>query len=122
MLTANPGDLLCIVANQGTFEDGLAEVEVTDAAIVLEIDPPELTDAVHARPYPFRFKASQIPKKVERVRFEWDFGDGIDDSQGFDSSKVEDGEAHHHPESAADKELHDVLVNQVEGRHQHQRD
>ncbi|MCD4748102.1 MAG: hypothetical protein K8R59_01905 [Thermoanaerobaculales bacterium] len=93
MVTAGAGDLLCIAASQGDSTEGSADVVVTDAGILLEIDPPELLNAVFGTRYSFKLQATQIPEKVDRAQFEWDFGDGIGESTGFEGSAVVGGEA-----------------------------
>ena len=79
------GDLICVVATQGLSDNGVADVLVRDASVQLEINPAELKDAVSNRAYPFEITAENIPKTIEKVKFEWDFGDGKKGSQGFQS-------------------------------------
>ncbi len=92
MITVGVGDLLCITASQGNSTGGMAEVVVTDAGILLEIDPPELLDAVFGTRHVFKLQATQIPEKIKRAQFEWDFGDGIGESTGFKRADVMGGE------------------------------
>ena len=83
IIMVEEGDVLCVVSTQGRFTAGKAEVIVSDASVQLEVNPPELLDAVSNRAYPFEITAENIPKKIEKVKFEWDFGDGKKNSQGF---------------------------------------
>jgi hypothetical protein len=108
MILLDEGDALCIVATQGKFTGGNAEVVVRNVPVQLEIDPSELLDAVGNKPYLFKFKATDIPKEIEKIRFEWDFGDQSKSQKGFSLDiAVNSGEAENEVEhiyATSDKE------------------
>jgi RNA polymerase subunit RPABC4/transcription elongation factor Spt4 len=83
MILVEEGEALCIVTTQGRVSGGGVEVIVRSEPVKLEIEPSELVDAVGNKPYLFKFKASDIPKEIENVKFEWDFSDNSKKSQGF---------------------------------------
>lgn len=108
MILVEDGDALCIVATQGRFLGGKAEVIIRDMPVQLEIEPSEILDAQSNKPYLFKFKATNIPKEIENVKFEWDFSDNTKKNQGFVSDiRVEGGEAAievEHDYKSSDKE------------------
>lgn len=91
MILAEEGEALCIVATQGRFSNGNAEVIVRSEPVQLEVEPSDLVDAVGNKPYQFKFKASDIPKEIENVIFEWDFSDNTKKSQGFTADIIVNG-------------------------------
>ncbi len=76
LLNVNVGDLVCITTTQGSSTNGNAEVVVSDAGIILEIDPPELSDVRPREANYFTITAKNIPKEIKKVLFEWDYNDG----------------------------------------------
>lgn len=93
LVRAGAGDTLCVLAGNGYSGAGGAQVVVTDAGVLLEIDPPEMTDAVAGERYAFELRAERIPKEVRKAIFEWDFGDGGEESTGTEEEAISDGEA-----------------------------
>ena len=92
LLNVNVGDLVCITTTQGSSTNGNAEVVVSDAGIILEIDPPELSDVRPREANYFTITAKNIPKEIKKVLFEWDYNDGSE--KGIhDFVTVSEGEA-----------------------------
>ena len=93
-LIAEVGDLLCVSAVSGRFTDSIAEIVVSDATVLLEIDPPKLPDVELDTPYTFTFTAKNIPEDVKTVEFAWDFKDGSKTSAGSKKTSTDsEGEA-----------------------------
>lgn len=89
---AKPNDLVLVAATQGSSTGGNAEVIVSDAGIILEIDPPELPNVKPEEQNYFAITAKNIPKEIEKVSFEWNYNDGTE--KGFhDFVDVTNGEA-----------------------------
>ena len=106
LLSVNVGDLVCITTTQGSSTNGNAEVVVSDAGITLEIDPPELSDVRPREANYFTISAKNIPKEIEKVRFEWDYNDssekGIHDFVVVSEGEAKQKISHRYKES--DKE------------------
>ena len=75
MITVNKNDILYISSTTGGLQ-GHAEVVVKDGAVLLEIDPPEIPNAIAREANYFTITAKNIPKEIEKVDFAWDYNDG----------------------------------------------
>ncbi len=106
MVLAKPTDLIYITASQGSESGGNTEVIVSDANVILEIDPPELPNVKAREANYFTITAKNIPEEIEKVNFEWDYNDGSE--KGIhDFVYVSNGEARQeisHDYDESDKE------------------
>ncbi len=114
LVKAWAGDTLCVMAGNGNTSAGRAEVVVVDTGVLLEIDPPEILKAVPNQRYEFKLKAEKIPKQVQKAFFDWDFGDGGEESSGTEEEPVADGgaeaEIHYTYEESDEEQVYTLKV------------
>ena len=112
MIMVEEGELLCVVATQGSIPNGSAEVIVRDGAVQLEISPSEILDAKSKKLYSFEIKATEIPEEIKKVKIEWDFSDGTKKSLSdidviSESAKIE---IEHEYENSDQEEIYPLKV------------
>lgn len=106
LIFAKPNDLVLVAATQGSESGGDAEVIVSDAGIILEINPAELPNVKPREANDFTLTAKNIPEEIKKVTFEWNYNDGSE--KGIhDFVSVSNGEANQkirHSYEESDKE------------------
>jgi len=106
MILVKPTDIIYVSATQGSETGGEAEVIVSDAGIILEIDPAELPNVKPREANDFALTAKNIPEEIKKVTFEWNYNDGsekgIHDFVSVSNSEANQKISHRYEES--DKE------------------
>jgi len=76
IILVEEGQVLSIVATQGSIPGGNTTVIIRDGTVQLDISPSEIPDAKSNKLYSFEIKATEIPEEIKKVKIEWDYSDG----------------------------------------------